>query len=59
MDDGDCEIITAAFLYSITNLKKGSELTFDYECKVTADEGLHICEYGANNCRGVIEKYFV
>ena len=58
IDDGDGEVMTAAFLYAVTDLKKGCELTFDYEWKVTADEALHICECGANNCRGVIEKYF-
>lgn len=58
MNDGDGEVITAAFMYALTDLKKGCEFTIDYEWKVTADEALHICECGANNCRGVIEKYF-
>lgn len=46
-----------AFLYSTKKIRKGMELTFEYNWKVSGDEPLTICECQSRRCRGFVEKF--
>ena len=41
-------------LFSLTGLKKGEELTYDYQLEALKEEERQKCYCGAPNCAGVI-----
>jgi len=45
------------FLVSITDIKKGEEIMFDYSTTVDGDKWNMSCKCGSKNCRGIIGDF--